>query len=122
MYKIQFNELVDVSWSEWKEVLENDGTLENAPGAEDIEDEVVSELAMSCMQEGDIFQLLMDAALEESVSDDDPMKFGDDPYFDDLYTQCENGDGEACNVLYWESPLDSEYETFGLTCAGRFDC
>ena len=34
-----------------------------------------------------------------------------------MYNQCADGDD-----LYWEeSPIDSEYESFALTCGGR-DC
>lgn len=45
--------------------------------------------------------------------------FGDDPTLDALWTACEGGDGQSCDDLYWSSPLGSEYESFGHTCAGR---
>ena len=46
--------------------------------------------------------------------------YGDDPLLDGLYDQCADGLGEACDVLFFESPFDSEYELFGVTCGGRF--
>lgn len=45
--------------------------------------------------------------------------YGDDPVLDALWDQCEAGDGAACDDLYWDSPLGSDYEEFGDTCAGR---
>ena len=35
---------------------------------------------------------------------------GDDPYLDSLYNQCADGDDWACELLWEESPIDSEYE------------
>jgi hypothetical protein len=36
-----------------------------------------------------------------------------------LYNQCADGDMAACDLLYWQSPVDSEAEMFGSTCGGR---
>ena len=49
----------------------------------------------------------------------DPQYYGDDPALDALWDSCEAGDGDACDDLYWEAPLDSEYEEFGSTCGYR---
>lgn len=43
-----------------------------------------------------------------------PGTYGSDPYFDNLWDQCDAGDLDACSTLFWESPVDSEYEEFGL--------
>ena len=43
-----------------------------------------------------------------------PMKYGDDPYLDDLWDLCAADDYDACDELFWESPLDSDYEDFAL--------
>jgi hypothetical protein len=48
-----------------------------------------------------------------------PQRPGDDPRLDELYAQCEAGSGSACDELVDESPLGSEYESFGLTCGAR---
>jgi hypothetical protein len=50
-----------------------------------------------------------------------PVKFGDDPTLDGLWTKCDAGDGGACDDLYSESPSGSDYENFGLTCGNRTD-
>ena len=47
------------------------------------------------------------------------MDYGDDDYLDDLYDSCADGDNWACQTLWEESPIDSEYESFALTCGGR---
>jgi hypothetical protein len=50
----------------------------------------------------------------------DAFTYGDDPYFDGLWDDCAAGDGQACDTLFQESPVDSEYEEFGASCGGRF--
>jgi hypothetical protein len=45
--------------------------------------------------------------------------YGDNPILDRLWDQCEDGDGEACDELYFTSEVGSEYEEFGDTCGGR---
>lgn len=47
--------------------------------------------------------------------------YGDDPRLDDLWDACADGDGQACDTLYMESPAGSEYEEFGDTCGGRYE-
>ena len=42
--------------------------------------------------------------------------YGDDAYLDGLWDDCAAGDMTACDALYQESPIGSEYETFGDTC------
>lgn len=46
--------------------------------------------------------------------------YGDGAELDRLYDACAAGDGLACDELYWQSPLNSEYEEFGDTCGFRF--
>jgi len=48
-----------------------------------------------------------------------PFGYGDDPYFDGLWDDCEAGDMQACDDLYSESPVGSDYEWFGDTCGSR---
>lgn len=47
--------------------------------------------------------------------------YGSDPYFDGLYDDCESGDAAACENLYLESPIDSEYESFAMEQGGGPD-
>jgi S1-C subfamily serine protease len=49
---------------------------------------------------------------------DTPDSYGDDPYFDGLWDACAGGNMAACDDLYFESPLNSNYEHFGATCGG----
>jgi hypothetical protein len=45
--------------------------------------------------------------------------YGSDPELDELYDQCEDGDYQACDDLYSQSPSGSEYEEFADTCGDR---
>ncbi len=46
---------------------------------------------------------------------------GSDPLLDLLWDDCAAGDMGACDQLYRQAPLDSEYEAFGDTCGGATD-
>jgi hypothetical protein len=48
----------------------------------------------------------------------DVYTFGDDNELDRLWRACERGDWLSCDDLYFESPVDSEYEWFGASCGG----
>jgi hypothetical protein len=52
---------------------------------------------------------------------EDAPEYGDrgsDPLLDILWDDCAAGDMGACDELYRQSPIDSEYEDFGDTCGG----
>ena len=49
----------------------------------------------------------------------EPEGLGDDPDLDEYAEECYDGDMEACDALYEESPRSSAYELYGGTCAGR---
>lgn len=51
---------------------------------------------------------------------DPSSTYGDDPGLDLLWDGCADGDGQACDDLYLQSPLSSGYEQFGDTCGERF--
>ena len=53
-------------------------------------------------------------------SSDEAFTYGDDAELDALWDACEDGNGAACDELFWGSPVDSEYETFGNTFGGLF--
>ncbi len=53
--------------------------------------------------------------------DAEPRDYGDDAALDRLWDACEGGLGEACDELWAEAPVGSNYERFGVTCGERFD-
>ena len=59
---------------------------------------------------------------DEPIVDDidsSSESYGDDPALDALWDDCENGDFDACDELYLNSPFGSAYEEFGDTCGRR---
>ena len=50
---------------------------------------------------------------------EEPDGLGDDPALDAFAEDCYDGDMEACDDLYREADLASDYERYGDTCAGR---
>jgi len=113
--------LKDESGLSWKQILtqvqaDPDWTLDN-----DLSEEGTTKLfaCMAFIGEENFLQDLMDDADEDVISSGG--NYGDDPYLDSLYDQCADGDDWACQLLWEESPIDSEYESFALTCGGR-DC
>ncbi len=54
-----------------------------------------------------------------AASLDGPCDYGDDAALDALWDACEGGAGEACDDLFFDSPLGSRYEQFGNTCGDR---
>jgi hypothetical protein len=85
--------------------------------------------------EDELDEIAEDLGLEvcggESGSEDDtttttdggstgePFTYGDDPELDALWDECEAGSADACDSLWLESPVDSEYEEFGYSCGGK---
>lgn len=51
----------------------------------------------------------------------DGDSYGDDAALDALWDACENEDWEACDSLFMQAPVGSEYEDFGDTCGNRTD-
>lgn len=49
---------------------------------------------------------------------DRPDGYGSNPRLDNLYDSCASGDAAACEDLYIESPLNSEYEAFAIEQGG----
>ena len=58
-----------------------------------------------------------DSSIPAATSE--PEGLGDDPELDEYAEECYDGDMEACDDLYKESPQSSAYELYGGTCAGR---
>jgi hypothetical protein len=61
------------------------------------------------------------------IADDSPptaaegTTFGSDPVLDALWVECGQGNLESCDGLYYDSPLDSEYQQYAATCGNRED-
>ncbi|MGC5614875.1 hypothetical protein [Georgenia sp. Z1491] len=49
-----------------------------------------------------------------------PAEYGDWLPLDRLWDECAAGDGAACDELFVESPMRSDYERFGSSCGDRF--
>ncbi len=47
------------------------------------------------------------------------VDYGDDPELDELWDRCADEDWESCDELYFASPFDTEYESFGASCGER---
>jgi hypothetical protein len=61
-----------------------------------------------------------EADFDESTPEE-PYTFGEDGDLDELWLACEAGAMQACDDLYQDSPVGSEYELMGATCGFRFD-
>ena len=48
-----------------------------------------------------------------------PGSLGSDSTFDALTSDCESGDLQACDDLFGQTPVGSDYEAYGRTCGGR---
>ena len=48
-----------------------------------------------------------------------PTGLGEDPIFDLLARSCFDGDMQACDDLFDQAPIGSDYRAYGDTCAGR---
>jgi len=49
----------------------------------------------------------------------EPVGLGTDGHLDNLASNCHGGSMQACDDLFDESPVGSQYELYGDTCAGR---
>lgn len=102
-----------------------DFTADEPP--EEIQDELFS-AALNALEDCDIdpadFGGSTDDTTDTTEGSDDggdggDGSYGSDPELDDLYDACADGDFQACDDLYLQSPAGSEYEEFGDTCGDR---
>jgi len=109
-------EELDLSWSDVERALEESGDLNSLTSGTD----EMSPAGLECFGELTFEDLvLIGGGSDDDLFGSDASSYGDDPELDALWDACEAGDDVACDDLYWESPLGSEYESFGLSCAGR---
>ncbi len=94
------------------------------PGAApDVDAPLIDEILTSCRDAVAIIDA--DEIPPRQSFDVGPFNIGDDMYLDDLWVECERGDGTACDALWEEAPVGSVYESFGVTCGNRpeiLDC
>ena len=57
----------------------------------------------------------------EPVDPPSPGNVDYDPEYAELADDCHDGDMSACDDLYFQTPVDDPYETYGTTCGGRLD-
>lgn len=67
------------------------------------------------------WQFVAQRWIADEVSRSYPGEYGSNPYFDDLYDACADGDIDSCRQLYFESPFDSGYESYGQNCGERME-
>jgi hypothetical protein len=48
-----------------------------------------------------------------------PKRKGESAELDALWDACASGYGQACDALFEQAPMGSEYEDFGASCGGR---
>ena len=81
--------------------------------------EIIDEFAETCEEK----LLSVEDIPQESTTDElafaEPINYGDDEELDKLWDECEAGTGESCDELFMKSPINSEYEEFGLNCGRR---
>ncbi len=88
-----------------------------------LSEEVLDELVRSCR----IARVATEQRTEDLIPDVElaltevAWTFGDDPELDQLWVECEQGDGGACDELFEKSPVGSLYEDFGVSCGNRPD-
>lgn len=84
---------------------------------------LLDEMLRSCTK---AVAVLSERDIEERTTfDTGPFNIGDDLYLDELYADCAQGDGAACDRLWEEAPVGSVYESFGVSCGNRpqvLDC
>lgn len=66
---------------------------------------------------GDTLPPTLESAPERFDPDARPP--GDDEVLDILWVECGDGDGEACDELFYTATPGSDYEAFGFSCGGR---
>ena len=81
----------------------------------------LDELTLACGRA----QAVLDGDMSETTEPDavafvdGPNTLGDDPRLDSLWRSCEEGSGAACDALFEQAPLGSDYERFGVSCGDR---
>ena len=73
----------------------------------------------TCEEEKEEVEEIPENRTEELAFVDQPTEYGDDEELDLLWDECEAGEGKSCDELFMKSPINSDYEEFGLNCGRR---
>lgn len=79
------------------------------------------ELVRNCQAARVVIDAVDEEPTEQLALVDEPDTFGDDAALDGLWTACEQGSGLACDQLFAQAPIGSDYEDFGVSCGRRPD-
>ncbi len=112
---------------EWEE--SNSGTSPGSSGTAD-NAELVSECEAGDMEAcDDLYWSSSYGSAEEAVADTCGGTYPEGDYGGDcveaeqipaLHNECEAGDMQACDDLWWIAPLGSDEEAFAATCGGKY--
>lgn len=84
-----------------------------------IDDLTREELLVSCERAQAVLDGEVDPDPDSLAFVEGPHTLGDDPVLDSLWRSCEDGSGAACDELFEQAPLGSDYERFGVSCGDR---
>lgn len=79
------------------------------------------DFANTCGETAEASYGMCEYGLGSGTGSGEASSYGDDPILDELWDACEGGDFEACDELWWDTPIGSEYELFAESCGGRTD-
>lgn len=79
---------------------------------------VIEEFVTSCVT-ADALVNAAEEPPERLALSDEPFTKGDNDLLDAFWVACEAGDGLACDRLWEDAPVGSDYEEFGVTCGHR---
>ena len=81
------------------------------------------EALFECLSAGFLSSDSTDSTDSSGTSDSSGSSgaYGSDAGLDALWDGCLAGDGAACDDLYFQAPIGSEYEEYGDTCGGRYE-
>ena len=105
---------VDAVWDEIGPL--DSGRITSPDDLTAAEQSALTAATFSCI---DIGGLLDDSLTGETNFSPTDRAPGTNAEFDALWESCGGGDAEACDTLYFDSPVGSDYEEFGLSCGGR---
>ncbi len=81
-------------------------------------DDPTDEQVAALIEHLDACQQGTDPVVNALAEEQAPIPVTNVPELDALASRCADGDGAACDDLYWQAPIDSAIEEWALTCGG----